>query len=214
MAVAFDASSVGAGDDPSWSHTCTGSDRLLVVFTGNWVGSDTEEVTAVTYNGVALTRHSVHAWNTGYISMWYLIGPATGAHTIAVTTTASNQVSCVASSWTGVDQSTPLGTPVANTGASATPTNAVTVQTGNYALDGVAALADNLTAGAGQTDLGFLASGHGDGCDSSYKAGTGSSMTMSWSGYVTDNRWASLAVEIKQVAVVSANTRSLLGVGA
>lgn len=217
MAVAFDVSSVGAGTGPSWSHTCSGSNRLLIVATADWVGGDTDTTTGITYNGVALTKLTASkAFNTARSQLWYLVNPASGAHTIAVTSSAG--MAFIASSYTGVDQSTPLGTPVANTGNSATPTSgSITGQVGNLLVDNVAVLGGGgaLTAGGGRTNMGPSITG-GWQCESSRVAGTATPITMGWTGYSGDNRWASSAVEILAAAAgpaVAPSVAALLGVG-
>lgn len=57
MAIAFDAtttSSLGSAvTSITFSHTCTGSNRILFVCTANNGGAN---VTGVTYNGVAMTN--------------------------------------------------------------------------------------------------------------------------------------------------------------
>jgi hypothetical protein len=59
MAIAFDAATDGGhnggGGTLTFNHTCTGSDRFLVVsFTGD-VGGGSDDISAVTFNGDALT---------------------------------------------------------------------------------------------------------------------------------------------------------------
>ena len=103
MAIAFDTSSQGtAGADPSGSHTCTGSDRLLIVI----VGSATDTNTGVTYNGVAMTQVTATSYpGAGYqgLKMWYLNNPASGSNTIAVTSSNAG-TNYTAQSFTGCDQ--------------------------------------------------------------------------------------------------------------
>lgn len=123
MAVAFDAvgpSAAGASSLGStsltWSHTCTGSDRCLIVGVAlSPTASDAGFATTATYNGVAMTSIGlVHsAGNTsGYVQMFRLAGPATGANTVAVTATGGtpDALSGGSVSFTGVDQTTPVGT--------------------------------------------------------------------------------------------------------
>lgn len=195
MAVAFDVASTGAGTSPSWSHTCTGTNLLLVVQVGDFVGGDAESVTGITYNGVALSLFPSHAFNVARTSLWYLIAPATGAHTLAVT--SGSTVACVASSWTGVHQTVPLGAGVTNTASAGQPTSvSITGAVGSMLIAHTGNLSDDLTDAGTQTATGFVASG-GFVCNASYKAGAGSATTLSWTGYVSDARWAVLAVEIK-----------------
>ena len=106
MAIAFDAttSSGAGGSSQTWSHTCTGSNLLLVVQTYSRTGASS--VSGITYNGVALAK--IDALNSGGVILetWYLIAPATGAHNVVVTwvSTGANN-SAMAYSYTGTRQS-------------------------------------------------------------------------------------------------------------
>ena len=96
--VTFDAGSqnttfiTGSGT-LSWSHTNSGS-LLLVAVWGNASGASSG-ISAVTYNGVAMTLLATTGNNGGanaarYVTVWYLVGPPTGTHTIAATSTADH----------------------------------------------------------------------------------------------------------------------------
>ena len=97
MAIAFDAAArtdAGANQTTATvSHTCTGSDRILFVQAIS--NDDGDTVTGVTYNGVAMTKigSSVGVPPAGsssnFLSMWYLIAPATGANNVVVTRSTS-----------------------------------------------------------------------------------------------------------------------------
>lgn len=109
-AIAFDASSEGGeviGTSNTFSHTCTGTN--LALFVGvlhSAVNPIADTITGVTYNGVACTKHDTqenHAGNYA-LDLWYLFGPATGAHNIVVTPLASTSVRPVAVSFSGVSQ--------------------------------------------------------------------------------------------------------------
>lgn len=107
MAIAFDAASDGGaalpGTSLSWSHTCTGSDRLLRVGTrGSSGGSDV--ITGVTYNGVALTKIGSSYKGSGdrWIAIWELANPASGSNTIVISS-ASDVILGLAVSYTGAD---------------------------------------------------------------------------------------------------------------
>lgn len=67
----------------SYSHTCSASATLLWVFT-----KSASAVSAVTYNGVAMTQ-TEHATSGYDIQVWFLVSPASGAHTVAITTAGS-----------------------------------------------------------------------------------------------------------------------------
>lgn len=111
MAIAFDASSTndsvnwGSGTSVTWSHTCTGSDRILFVAVFN-LGSATLP-SGITYNGVAMTMiNSQDTDGGGYTeSLWYLVAPSTGANNIVTTWAVSNGLfNCIATSYTGASQ--------------------------------------------------------------------------------------------------------------
>lgn len=127
MAIAFDATSEGTvGADPSWSHTCSGADRLLIVLTGR----TTDVVAGVTYNGVAMTSITETTYpGSGYagLQLWYLVAPSTGSNTIAVDSGGNNGVSGFATSFTGVSQTSPIDS--SNVNNNAVGTNSLTVST-------------------------------------------------------------------------------------
>ncbi len=130
MAVAFDAVSEKLDDAPagssSWSHTCSGAQRCLLVFLSIHTNTFSCQATAVTYNGVSLT-----SLNTGHVEfavrteLWRLTGPASGANTIAVTwDNGTDDVHRISHgiSYTGVDQTTPNRTVQSGTGTDGAPT--------------------------------------------------------------------------------------------
>lgn len=111
MAVAFDAvgpSASGASQTTSpisWTHTCGASANALVVIAAvDNVGTGT--TISATYNSVSMTL--VDKWaaggsgNTaGFVAMFSLLNPATGAHTVTVTSSAGDDFHCGSISFTG-----------------------------------------------------------------------------------------------------------------
>lgn len=104
MAVAFQsiggASIVGSAASPrstSWSHTATGTDRvvLVVLTVDQTTGVYTSHTRAVTYGGNAMTSlGAVHLNNdpdSPWVEIFGLVNPPTGAQTVAVTITGSGQ---------------------------------------------------------------------------------------------------------------------------
>src|SRR6476619_6975756 len=104
MAVAFDAvgpSSAGAGAAGvsgagalTWSHTCTGSQLLLLVGVGVGGAISDGNTVAVTYNGVSMTdcgagKIHTNAGTLGFVQLFYLIAPATGANTVSINSGAA-----------------------------------------------------------------------------------------------------------------------------
>ncbi|HVR24797.1 MAG TPA: hypothetical protein VMU26_15905, partial [Candidatus Polarisedimenticolia bacterium] len=131
--VAVDSSSSGsatlagvASPTLSFSHTttATGTNTLLIVGVSvNITNAPTTAVTAVSYNGAALTFAGAHndAAKTRRVEMWYELAPAGGANTVIVTINipAAVNVGVVAgaTTFTGVDQTVPLGSFVSADGA-------------------------------------------------------------------------------------------------
>ena len=98
----------------STQHTASGSNRIVIVSaSGDWASAGL--LTGVTYGGSAMTKivEGV-SWSGGnYISLWYLIAPATGAQSIQFTWTGGDKrVSFTCASYTGAKQS---GQPDAST---------------------------------------------------------------------------------------------------
>ena len=129
MAIVRDATSSSASataaTSNTFSHTCTGSDRILIVST--YVGGS-QNVT-VTYAGVSMTEIGTPTTvNTRVEQLWYLIAPATGANNIVVSWSASAVYGATASSYTGAKQSgQPDATGAASTGTGAAISSATTV---------------------------------------------------------------------------------------
>ncbi|HEU4715952.1 MAG TPA: hypothetical protein VFS14_03930, partial [Candidatus Saccharimonadales bacterium] len=96
----------------SWTHTCSGMDRYLVV--GIVVGAgQTSWTTSVTCNGNAMTslgRQMSNNQNDGFVELFGIIPPA-GSCTIVATTSSNAQPMIGGSiSATGVDQTSPVRT--------------------------------------------------------------------------------------------------------
>lgn len=197
--IAFDATTNSGlktnSSSFSWAHTCTGSNLILVVgvFTYDITAGD-REVSGITYNGVALTKIN-HSLNTNHrVELWYLINPATGSNTVAVTMAGVNsKVGAGAISLTGAAQS---GQPEATgtaTGSSTSPSvDVTTVADNSWVIDCVihqffttreTGDCPNSAVGAGQTERYFI------GDDAAEAGGAGSTegpktpaeaVTMSW----------------------------------
>ncbi|MGA8621065.1 MAG: S24 family peptidase, partial [Candidatus Sulfotelmatobacter sp.] len=101
-----------------------GINRLLVVGVSLNIANDsTATVTGVTYNGLALTQAGAHndAGNTRRAEIWYLLAPTTGNHAVVVSVNVPGALTigavAGAATFTGVDQTVPLGTFVSADGA-------------------------------------------------------------------------------------------------
>lgn len=161
MAFALDSSVSGASATPgsslTWSHTCSGSDRILFVAAATNEADNTDYVTGVTYNGVAMTRvDTFRSPGQGGLVMYMLVNPATGANNVVVSLSASKNVYGASSSYTQAVQS---GQPDSTNGNAADPTTSLTVNTtvvlpGSWLISAAARKAgssDTISAGTNTT---------------------------------------------------------------
>lgn len=211
MALAFDAvgpSAAGAtGTSPvTWSHTCSGSQRVLLVgvAVGNTSGSDASNVVSVTYAGVAMTSIGIRHSNDnpfGFVQVFGLINPASGANNVVVTVTNSpDSIIGGSLSFNGADQTTGWGAPVTAIGTNALAAVNIGSTSGNIVAffpcigsllnanpnsPGVLRFLKNLNN--------FSAAGNLGGATA---PGTGSTVTCAWPTSSAD-WWAILAVEVK-----------------
>lgn len=155
MAIAYDSSSSGSASSAgsvTVSHTCSGSDRLLIACISSVVPGDT--VTSVTYNGVSMTLvDKVPTQSNVETYMYYLLGPATGTNDIVVTSSATPLILlCAAASYTGVLQSGFPDAQSSDIGAGASMTGTVTtVATGCWMVMSAYGNSAGLSAGSGAT---------------------------------------------------------------
>jgi hypothetical protein len=106
MAIAFDAATDGGivlpGTSLTWSHTCSGSDRLLRVGLRTVAGASL--ITGVTYNGDAMTLIDVVAGGGARraVELWELLNPDSGAHDVIASASGSDVIMGESVSYTGV----------------------------------------------------------------------------------------------------------------
>ena len=218
--VTLDATSssrrrAGTGTDISptfssltWSHTTgSGSNRLLLVGVALEPDSQGTTVSTVTYSGQSLTRAGFQqsSDNEARMEIWRLVNPPSGTANVVVTLNQScdDAVVAVASTFSGVHQTTPLGTFASSQSdlgdAAPQPSLSLTSAAGELVFDMLALDdADSVTApGGGQTqrlNLTQTDSDSGITGAASTKAGA-SSVTLSWT--TGPDSWALGAVSIK-----------------
>lgn len=215
MALAFDAASFVESDNTdvlfSWAHTCTGSERGLIVV----AGTSGEAPLTMTYAGAAMSKIGEQQEpDTGrMVSMWYQIAPATGSNNVSVTFTEGRVAEFRGVSFTGAHQSSMVGTASSAfslggvTGTN--PSIVVTAAPGDIVIDGLCwnqgdSPADE-TVGAGQTQRGGAAAGVFARCVSSTEAGA-ATVTMSWTLSGFGSYWAMIGVAVKPSATGSTIT--------
>jgi hypothetical protein len=187
-AVTFDAATTGTvGHTVStitFSHTTTGANRLLIV--GVAFDTATPTVTSVTYAAVGMTQvFAQTVGSSGTVAMYRLVAPATGANNVVITLSASSVfLQGGAVSFTGVDQTTPLGTPTSTSTFADPGTVDIASATGEVVIDALwsTCCATN-TVGAGQTsrvNFNDVTTSGQSLCMSTEPGAT--TVTMSWSG--------------------------------
>jgi hypothetical protein len=128
--ITFDAALglITSSSPMSWSHTCTGINRALVV--GAYAGSDLG-VTA-TYAGVTMPFVAKQLLSSGAVMyLFVLANPASGANTVLVTNAGYGR----SMSFTGVNQVQPVeGIPVTAAAATGTTISVSVVTVGQSAL--------------------------------------------------------------------------------
>lgn len=212
MALAVDATSTkntGASpsSNPSWSHTCTGSNLALFIGVGWSTASVT--VSSVTYNGVALTQVGTTATNsTGNAAIYRLIAPATGAHTAQVTFSGTASAWMWGISFTGADQTSPEDGTNNNTGSTSPVSTAVTpTADGDYIIDmGVFLSNFSITVNSNQTQvLNLFNSSNATTGIGSYHTNPispAASTTMQWTFSGTKS-WAQTVAAVRPVQLAS-----------
>jgi hypothetical protein len=121
MAVAYDsvcpdtASGSSATELTSGAWTISGSDRVVlgVIATGDVTGQNPSNMDHPTAGGALTQAGSTVSLGThGKLSLWRRVAPTTGSNTSHGAWAASQGENCIGLvSYTGVDQTTPLGTP-------------------------------------------------------------------------------------------------------
>lgn len=183
----------------TWSHTCSGSKRALIVGIG---GRDTTAadmvITGITYAGVAMTkiRSDAVTVDTSFrTELWYLIAPATGANDVVVTFAGTaNFIGGGSVSLTNVPQSSSAidasdgNTGISSSSADSITTNITTVADNALIIDMMYSRSLGATKNASQTELEkVLVNSNDDTTAMSYKfLASHGATTMSWTPDASD----------------------------
>lgn len=220
MAIAFDATSksgTAEGTNPSWSHTCTGDDRVLVVIVTVRFSGDAPA--SVTYNGVGMTKQrevtrAESAFGDVSLSIWTLANPAAGTNTIAFTATLAWGMGA---SYTGCDTADPVGGTGENTGTSASPSVSITTDADNsYVVAGYVGNGNTGATGDGLTDRNgqLFNPPNSYGTIGDKAVASAGATTADWDS--TNAIYNAVAVELHEVAAggaVKIPRRMVLGIG-
>lgn len=183
----------------SFTHTVpNGTDRLLVVMIAQ--PSTSASASTMTYGGVTMTKLTSvnHMWSTERLELWYLVNPSVGSGTIATSFSGYQNTYMRAVTLTGVDQTTPFGTPCSTgSGNSATASCSVTTTTKDLVIDLMGA--PNLYSGMGAGQTSVVANDQLPGASKyasmSYKRGNGASVTSSYT-FGSSSQWAMISAPV------------------
>ena len=195
-------SGTGGASQLTWNHTVTigASHRLIIVGVSIDDNTDTT-VTSVTYGGQSLSQvpGATATYNAARVDMWYRKDPLTGINSVQVNLSRSTQAVGGATSYTGVDQTTPFGTACAAANRSGTASCSVSSAADELVVDVVCAESTSatLTVGANQTQR-YKNEVTNARAGGSTEPGA-ASVTMSWTISATKD-WAIAAVPIKPVS--------------
>ena len=166
-----------------------------------------QTVTGITYNSDAMTHVATAIQSAGVLrtEIWRLVNPDSGANSVLVTLSAAidSSLGGSAMSFTGVDQTTPIGataTAGPDTGTSVS-TNLTTAQNNSWVVDAVTHRNDiDITAGGSQSNV--LEHNNGTstiGGMSTRLAPTAGSYAMSWADGA-DHQWRHVLLELRDAA--------------
>ena len=209
MAATYDNKNTATGGGASsitiLAFTVSGTNRLLFVTVGT-SHSTAALTTSVVRDSGGLNESCTEAWDLTngrwfHSSGHYFVAPTTGSYAILITLAAAqDEIGACATSWTGVEQATPVGTPVtgSSNGGSADPTLTVSAAgDDDVVIDGVHVYDSTIAAESpGQTEQANLviAAAITHGC--STQLGNVAGDVMSWTGG-SNTQWAAGAVAIK-----------------
>lgn len=184
---------------------CTGADCLVAVFAWSETTPDAAP-SSVTYNGVAMTliyNQITAGGANGRVAMYQLVAPASGSHTLQATLpTNADELQLVGQPLVGVNQATPVGTPVSTNGLTTDPSVTVGSASGELVIDG-AYIIDTGTAtptmavGAGQTQIANISANATVVRLGVSREDGAASVTMSWTTNGVHDQWASGAVSFQ-----------------
>ncbi len=204
---------IGAANANSINFTHTtgvGSNRLMLVGVSWNSGATTRSISSITFtpsggNALPLTMiYTQETTNTSRFSSIYgLLSPpfeTSGAITITFSGNVPYGIVAGAANFAGVDQTSPLDSPIGANGSGISPTLTLTGLTGNELIfdnvfQGAGNISQTLTVVSGQSELWNGYSVYTRASSSTKQAAGSSSVTMSWTA-AQSTVWAIAAVPI------------------
>lgn len=198
MAIAVDSTSTGAaaaGTTITVSHTCTGSNLVLVSVVA---ASDGVSTPSVTYDGVSMSLvKSIN--DTGKMSsfMFVLVGPNTGTHDIVVTKDSGSDFGVASVSFSGAGGYSATGSANSSSSGTASVTTTTATSGNGYVVGGGGKNVVNTVTytGSGTEYANFNSASVNQVYMAAYTAfAGGADVTESWT--FTAAKWALTSVEI------------------
>lgn len=186
------------------SITPTGSNRLIVGFAmlDNY---PTGDFTGMTYGGAAMTQITNYGHVQSYFRIYaaYIIAPSTGGGVVTVNMDETIVAAYLAAmAFSGVDQSTPVGTEVTGNGANGLATLTISSSTGDMVVDGTIGFGATITktgSGTARASQGGIGGEAGAGV-STIDGDT--SVVQSWT-HSDSYSWASVGFNIIQASAAA-----------
>lgn len=192
----------------SWTHT-VGNQSNRVLLVQIVTSASTNTVSAVKVNGSSITKLSaVNCGTSCRDEVWYLLNPASGTNTIAVTTTTSAPVTATAISLYNVNQTTPFGTVSSATGTGTASLVSPATNTTQLVADfygNQATTPFTPTVGSGQTQMINVGNSIAQEAAISTEPGGAASTAITWT-WGTANGYADIAMGINPAATGSTAT--------
>ena len=190
--------------DLTWPHTVgPGSNGILVV--GVSLRKLNMSVSSITYagqGGFVFVGTQIGSGADHRVEIWYLLSPPVGTANVSVALSGGPPVEAVAGalSYTGVDQTQPVGTAAGAFATDTAPTVTVSSAAGEVVIDVLSASGDSgaVAVVAGQAQQWTGSTGVGDANEfgaASTEPGA-ATVTMDWS-LTNPNKWAIIAVPLR-----------------
>lgn len=216
-AVAFDIATDCGYTETSpqtCDHTTSGSDRMLFACITLFTDTATVNASNPTYNGVAMTLVDSQANASGSLItfLYRLVNPASGTNGYSLASSNAGAFNTLLVSYTGVHQTTPLGTPAKASGESQTPSVDVSSATGEVVIDCMATRdndpAETPATGSGQTQRATHNTELFWWTKVSEEVGA-TTVTMDWALDQNNEAWQTISVSLKP-ATAGSGTRSIV----
>jgi len=105
MAITVDA--LTKSTSATFQHTCSGSDRFLMVAVA-YIPPTWQEVVSIKYDGLELSLASCMTGDKLALCVGYLVAPSAGVHDVEITMSEPATMLCKAASYNGVAQANPV----------------------------------------------------------------------------------------------------------